>query len=117
MVHLRRFFELIEWHRLVPDADRHEVMTGGYGGRYESTYATCAWVPDGTLALCYLPVARTITVDLSKLKGPVQARWFDPTAGAYTVIPGSPFAPRDSHQFTPPEHNAAGTATRCWCYR
>jgi hypothetical protein len=33
-----------------------------------------------------------LTIDLAQLSGPVTARWYDPTNGAYSTIAGSPFA-------------------------
>ena len=52
--------------------------------------------------------AGRITVDLSTLSGPVTARWYDPTAGTFTSIPGSPFANAGSMQFATPGTNAGG---------
>ena len=42
--------------------------------------------------MAYVPSARTVTVDLSMLSGPVTARWYDPAGGTFTAIAGSPFA-------------------------
>jgi hypothetical protein len=36
------------------------------------------------------------------------ARWYDPTAGTFTNIPGSPFANVGSMQFATPGTNAGG---------
>ena len=107
MAHFGRFLQSLDWFRLVPDTE-HTILTGGLGERGSAEYATCAWISDGSLALCYVPSARTVTVDLRTLRGPVQARWFDPTSGAYVSIEGSPFANAGPREFTPPEHNAAG---------
>ena len=45
---------------------------------------------------------------MSKLSGTVTARWYDPTAGTFTDISGSPFANSGSHNFTTPGNNADG---------
>jgi uncharacterized protein (TIGR03382 family) len=84
-------------------------VTAGYGtysanneNLTTSTYATTAWVPDGSLAIVYAPVATTLTVDLASFSGPVTAAWFDPTTGASTPVSGSPFANSGSFGFATP---------------
>ena len=56
----------------------------------------------------YMPTARTITVNMASLKGNANAKWFDPTNGAYTSIAGQPFPNQGTQQFTPPGNNHAG---------
>jgi hypothetical protein len=58
--------------------------------------------------MAYLPSGGSPTVDLSTLSGPVTARWYDPAAGTFTSIPGSPFPNAGSMQFTTPGINAGG---------
>jgi hypothetical protein len=105
------------WYSLIPD-QLHALVTAGYG-TYESggllfysidlnDYATAASTPDGKLALVYIPTARTITVDLRMLSGSVTARWYDPTAGTYSNIVGSPFPNASSHDFATPGLHADG---------
>jgi len=109
------FFTSVPWQNLVPDQD-HSVVTAGLGtfGDIKETqvsksdYCTAAHTPDGSLAIAYMPTARTITVDMSKLKGPTTARWFDPTNGTYSEIKGQPFANSGTRQFTPPGKNHDG---------
>jgi hypothetical protein len=60
------------------------------------------------LAIVYAPTLRPLTIDLTKLSGPVTARWFDPASGAYIPIAGSPFSNTNSHIFTPPGKNHDG---------
>ena len=62
----------------------------------------------GRLCVAYLPTARTITVNMASLKGTANAKWFDPTNGNYTTIPGGPFANTGTRQFTPPGNNHDG---------
>jgi hypothetical protein len=45
---------------------------------------------------------------MSKLSGPMTARWFDPTNNTFTAIAGSPFANSGSRHFTPPGNNSGG---------
>jgi hypothetical protein len=101
------------WYQLVPDQS-HTLLTAGYG-TFSSTasitsndYATAARTPDGTLAILYMPTARTITINMTQLAATVTAQWYDPTNGTYTTITGSPFANTGTRQFTPPATNNAG---------
>jgi len=80
----------------------------GIGSITTNGYVTAAQTPDGSLAMAYLPSIRTITVDMSKLAGPTDARWYDPTNGKYLEVEGAPFANAGSKQFTPPRNNSAG---------
>lgn len=117
-------FSSCAWYNLVPD-QTHVFVTGGYGvfengisgdGSGMGTnvliagnnYVTAALTPDGRLGMAYLPQGGTITVAMSKLQNTITARWFDPTANAFTAIAGSPFANTGSHKFTPPGSNSAG---------
>jgi hypothetical protein len=134
---MRNLFAERKWYDLVPDQD-HAVVIDGYGwfaehvgkpmayvGRFPlpsvlvrqikrrlgvnwNTFAPAARTPDGTLMIAHVPSASPITVDMSKLVGSVSARWYDPTNGAYAVIDGSPLTNKNTHQFIPPNRNAAG---------
>ena len=73
-----------------------------------NTYVTAARSADGSLVIAYMPSIRTITVDMSKLAGPVTARWYDPTNGMYINASGSPFANSGEREFVPPAQNDAG---------
>ena len=95
------------WYRLVPDQD-HTVVTSGYGSFGDDDYVTAARTPDGKLAIAYVPSARTITVDLGTLSGPVTARWYDPTNGTFTATSGSPLANHGSVSLATPGANADG---------
>ena len=110
----KNFFTSLRWQDLVPDQD-HFVITGGLGnyGDLEtrvskSDYATAAKTPDGSTAVVYLPTGRTITVNLASLRGPVRARWFDPSDGSYQDVPGEPFINHSIFQFTPRGKNHDG---------
>jgi hypothetical protein len=110
----KRFFTSLPWQDLVPDQD-HAAVTAGLGtyGTFdtrvsESDYCTAAKTPDGSLVIAYLPIARTITVNMASLKAAVKAQWFDPTNGAYATVPGGPFPNQGTRQFTPPGENHDG---------
>ena len=115
--HVTALFQPRQWWKLVPDTN-HVVLTAGYG-YYESDntglistndYVTCAASADGTLAMAYDPAGYTLTVDLSKFSGSVTSRWYDPVAGTFTAISGSPFANSGNRSFATPGNNSGGNA-------
>jgi hypothetical protein len=123
-MYLKSLFEPRAWFKLVPD-QTHTIVTAGYGTFANPTlgvapsgsnsvlgndYATTAATPDGSLVMTYVPTFRTLTVNLSRLSGPVVARWFDPTLGTFATISGSPFANSGPANFTPPGTHADGAA-------
>jgi len=115
--HCRALFDSLAWHTLVPDAS-HRLVTAGQGtywsggtpsyGISDNDYVTAASTPNGRLALAYVPSARTVTVDLSVLAGPVSARWYDPTTGTYLAIAGSPMPNSGAWSFNTPGLHADG---------
>ncbi len=95
--YLKELFESRAWYELIPDQDQ-SVVTTGYetftdaGSVNESDHATAARTVDGTLALCYLPTHRTVTVHLTQMTGSTKAWWFDAAVGTSVIVSGSPFA-------------------------
>jgi hypothetical protein len=111
--YLKAFLEARTWYNLVPDTN-HAVVTAGFG-TFSSTdqvasndYLTDARTPDGSLVVIYTPIIRQFTVDMSQLSGPAAAHWFDPSAGTYLAINGSPLTNSGSLNFTPPASNNDG---------
>jgi chitodextrinase len=115
MQYWANLLESHEWYNLVPD-QTHTFLTSGTGTYdsaqddvLQSDYATAAVTPDGTFGLVYVPTARTITVNLNQMSGPVTMRWFDPSNNTYQSISGSPFAANSGpQQLTTPGTNADG---------
>lgn len=113
MAYVKKLFEPRAWYDLIPDQN-HAVVTNGYGtftasGHVDDgDHVTAARARDGSLVLAYVPTSRTIDVDMTKLKGSADAQWFDPSAGTYTSIAGSPFASSGTHSFITPGNNADG---------
>jgi Protein of unknown function (DUF4038)/Putative collagen-binding domain of a collagenase len=115
--YMRRLFLSVPWYNLVPDQNHH-VMTSGYGSYTRNgtgdithnSYATTALAATstGTVVVAYIPGMRTVTIDMTQLGSNIRAQWYDPTAGTYTTIAGSPFGNVGPQSFTPPGHNAAG---------
>ena len=106
-------FRSRKWYELVPD-QTHTFLTDGYGHFVSSgllagnDYVAAALTPDGALGMAYLPQGGTITVAMNKLRNPVTARWFDPSANRFKTIPGSPFPNTGTRQFTAPGNNGDG---------
>jgi hypothetical protein len=107
--------DALPWQALVPSGlDGMITLVTAGGGSYGSwstagssggdDYVVAAAAVDGSTLLAYVPDPHSgsLTVDLTALAGPVQARWFDPTTGSYTDINGSPFPNTGPQAFTPP---------------
>jgi hypothetical protein len=113
MGYLVKLFHGRPWYRLVPDQD-HKVVTAGYGtfsssGNVESSnYVTTSATPDGRLAFSYLPAGGTVTIDMRRFPGRVQAQWYDPSKGTYSAVSGSPFPNTKAVELTSPGNNADG---------
>jgi Protein of unknown function (DUF4038)/Putative collagen-binding domain of a collagenase len=118
MAFVKALFEPRAWYDLVPDQE-HSVVVAGYGtfdatttlgNRFVMTsdYVTAGRTPDGSLVMAYMPSLRPLTVDMTKLRGPATAQWYDPSRGVYTAIKGSPFPNQGKRVFTPPGNNRDG---------
>jgi len=111
MTRLNAFMRSIAWYRLVPSGlgGMRPLITAGGGFDSDSDYVAAAATPDGTLLVAYVPPAQSgsITVDMTALRGPVRARWFDPTSAGY-VDAGTGLANAGERVFTPPGINSAG---------
>jgi len=111
LLFLKNLYATRRWYDLVPDFD-HTVITAGYATcpagyewSYNFTAATCTTAArsrDGKLVIAYMERPRTTTVDMSKLSGPVTARWYNPISGTYTAIAGSPLPNQGLKVLTPP---------------
>jgi hypothetical protein len=96
------FASLPGWHKLIPDTDSSFVTagrgthvttftSGGSGGAYntgstQNTYVTAGVTADGTLAVVYLPVTATVTINPAELVGSYTVAWMDPVTGVKTPI-------------------------------
>jgi hypothetical protein len=103
---LGKFFRSLRWWLLRPDA-RGVLLTDGI--RSDADQAVAARSANGDLAVVYSPSARTMAIDLTKLRGPlVRAQWFDPVSGKLRAVSGSPLRTSERHDFTTPAKNAGG---------
>jgi hypothetical protein len=111
LLNLRNLYSKRRWFDLIPDSN-HRIVTLGYGDcpkgaewGYDFVNAACtttAATADGKLVISYMERPRPATVDMTKLSGPVNAKWFNPATGEYSIITGSPLPNSGSKVFTPP---------------
>jgi Protein of unknown function (DUF4038)/Putative collagen-binding domain of a collagenase len=90
------------------------LVLSGQGTWGELDYITSAVTTEHDWLLAYVPVtetgARTFSVDMSALGGPVRARWFDPATGNYLTITDSSTLPNTgTADFTTPGKRDDGT--------
>ena len=121
MKRLNSFIKSITWWKLVPSGlgGMKTLITAGGSTSSDSDYVAAAATPEGTLLVAYVPPKHkgSITVDLTAMRGSTNASWYDPTSGIYTAIPGSPFANKGTHEFTPPGKIMQVKATGYWCWK
>jgi hypothetical protein len=109
---LGRLLDSVSWYDLIPSglSGFKQLVTAGQGNYGTRDYVTAAATSDGSILLAYVPSSRkgatTITVDMTALRGSVQASWFDPTAGTYTGIGEGTFPNVATRAFTSPGMNS-----------
>ena len=100
MARLKTLFTSRSWYQLIPD-QTHEVVVDGLGEFRGLDYLAAARTVDGGTVMAYLPNARTLTVDMTKIAGKMaNAWWFNPRTGQSNAAGGFPTSGRK--QFTPP---------------
>lgn len=103
MTRLKTLFTSRPWYQLVPDGipeEKHELVVDGLGEFRGLDYLTAARTADGGTLIAYMPTARTITVDMTKVSGSTAAAWwFNPRTGKSDSA-GS-FPTSGKKQFTP----------------
>lgn len=86
MDYLQRLFRSRSWQLLVPDFDHH-ILRSGYGTWGLKDYVTCAGTSDGNTVIAYLPSAREVTVDMTKIGGTSsKCWWYNPSNGKAEAI-------------------------------
>lgn len=116
--HLFAFLGALPWYALVPSGI--EKLNFGrplilYDNALDRGYIAAAATQDRTWLVAYNPPSpwvptstRFYTIDLTLLKGPVRARWFNPSSGAY--VPAEASLPNTKpHRFVTPGDNGTGT--------
>ncbi len=109
---MERVWELFRsrpWHGLIPDQD-HTTVTSGYGSFGEPDYVAAGRAGDGSLVMAYVPDSerqeRTLTVDMTRLSGKAEAKWFSPANGKYKDI--GVRRNSGSQRFNVPDDNGTG---------
>jgi Protein of unknown function (DUF4038) len=112
ILQLHAFFESIPWTRLVPAgpaSGRRELVTAGQSSG--QGHIAAASSPDGDLVVAYVPPTgrpgRRFALDLSGLRAPGVARFYDPSAGAFVHTVAIPKPTREV-EFETPGLNASG---------
>jgi hypothetical protein len=97
---LQRLFRSRSWQTLVPDFG-NQITVSGYGKPGTKDHVASAVTTDGRTIISYMPTARTVKVDMSKIGGSkARCWWYNPSDGKITgigVFPNSGY-----HEFTPP---------------
>jgi len=108
MKHVRTFFEALPWTQLAPEFEKELIIDGQgvYGS--DDDYVVAAATPDRKVAALYMPVPRRLKLDLSVFPGPMRARWFDPTTGAYSEASGEPLPNQRDYTLWPPVRETEG---------
>ncbi len=100
MARLGALFLSRPWYQLVPD-QKHEVVVDGLGEFRGLDYLAAARTEDGETVIAYMPNARPIAVDMTKLKGKtVRGWWFNPRTGKSESA--GDFPSGGKKRFTPP---------------
>ena len=92
-MHLHAFFEGLPWARLVPAGPasglRDPVGSWQFWGQRRIVAAATR---ERDLLVAYVPptgnAPRYLTLDLSRMRGPKRARWYDPSAGTWVQVAG-----------------------------
>ncbi|HLY20388.1 MAG TPA: glycoside hydrolase family 140 protein [Bryobacteraceae bacterium] len=99
IIRLNALFRSRRWDQLVPD-EKHEVVVDGLGEFRGLDYLAAARTPDGGTVIAYLPTARALTVDMTKMAGAAaKAWWYNPRTGAADAA--GEFPTTGKRQFTP----------------
>lgn len=102
------FIDSIPLHRLVPTGlgGIGTLITSGAGTIDTTNYVAVAATALGDLLVAYSGPGHSgsFTIDMSKLRGTITARWYDPGNGSYSSA-GGPFSNSGTHAFTPPTNS------------
>ena len=109
---LGTLLDSIYWYNLVPSGLAHmKTLVSAGGGTYgKPDFVAAAAASDGSVILAYVPPRATsssLTVDMTVLRAPARARWFDPSSAMYTDI-GRSVSNARTATFTLPGNNSSG---------
>ncbi len=113
MMRLGQLLDSVPWYNLVPSgqAGMKNLVTEGGGTYGKLDYVTAAATADGKVLLAYIPPtakgSSSVTVDMTRLRGNVRERWFDPTSGNYKEAASS-LVKNGTKSFLTPGKNSGG---------
>lgn len=88
--YVKALFAAKEWWKLAPSTGTALVSSSLSTG---ASRLYPALASDGTFAMIYVPSSQTVTCVMSAMSpSSVRVRLYDPTAGTYSTVSGSPFA-------------------------
>ena len=85
------------------------------GSIAKDSYVAAARTADGNLVMAYMPFARTILVDMSRLTRAALGRWYDLTNGTYRQIDTATCQTPVSGNSRRPVRTVPAIATGCSC--
>ena len=114
MGRLNRFIKQQPWWQLQPSGlgGMPELVADTGNSDTLASFVAASASKDRTLLIAYLPPAHRgpVSVNMGVLKGPVRARWYDPTNAQWLPAAPGRLANKGLHSFTPPGLNNAGDA-------
>lgn len=112
MHRLNDFIKQRKWWELIPSGlnSMPLLIAGSNNVDTSAAYVSAAATKDGELLIAYIPPAHlgVVQVNVSVMKGPVKAEWFDPTNGKYVKASGKPVGSKIFRLFRPPGKNSNG---------
>lgn len=89
-VHVATLFNAYSWHLLEPKTGTELVTSSLSTG---DTRICPALASNTTFGMVWVPSSQTVTVNMAAFSiSSIRARLYDPTAGTYSTVSGSPFA-------------------------
>ena len=99
MHHLRDLMESRPMLHRIPD---QSMLIDAPGPEDGARHVRALRSMDGSHAFIYTPIGQAVRVDLSAMRGPVTAAWYDPRTGESHAI--GRFQPAHREPFVPPTH-------------
>jgi len=114
MMRLGQLLDSLPWFDLVPSdlAGMKTLVSSGGGSYGKLDYVSAAVTAEGRTLVVYIPPRAVapvrMSVDMTQLRNPVTAQWYDPTSGKYLDVRGGPFPNAGVKSYLTPGKNSAG---------
>lgn len=99
--YVQSFTSAIRWYDLVPDTGTG-LISSARGTAGNDGYITAGRTSDNLHAAVYTSTNASMDLVRSGMAGTFTARWFNPRAGGFTAVTGSPFTNTGTTTITPP---------------